>query len=67
MTRNDTQGGALAEPEARRDTAAPNRKGVLQRQRDEFGGFQWGTPNPFSVAADASLARRSSPQASDDD
>ena len=42
MTRNDTRGGAVAEPEARRDTAAPNRKDVLQRQRDEFGGFQWG-------------------------
>ena len=42
MTRNDTRGGAVAEPEALRDTAAPNRKDVLQRQRDEFGGFQWG-------------------------
>ena len=42
MTRNDTRGGAVAEPEARHDTAAPNRKDVLQRQRDEFGGFQWG-------------------------
>jgi hypothetical protein len=40
MTRDDI--GAVAEPEARRDTAAPKRKDVLQRQRDEFGGFQWG-------------------------
>ena len=40
MARNDTRGGAVAEPEARRDTAAPARKDVLQRQRDEFGGFR---------------------------
>ena len=40
MARNDIS--AVAEPEARRDTATPNRKAVLQRQRDEFGGFQWG-------------------------
>jgi len=40
MARNDIS--AVAEPEARRDTTTPNRKAVLQRQRDEFGGFQWG-------------------------
>ena len=42
MARNDTRRRRRG-AEARRDDApAPARKDVLQRQRDEFGGFQWG-------------------------
>jgi hypothetical protein len=42
MARNPTRGGAVAEPEARRESKSPTRGDVLQRQRDAFGGFQWG-------------------------
>ena len=42
MARTQNQTGAVAEREARRDTPRPARKDVLQRQRDEFGGFHWG-------------------------
>jgi len=42
MAANQTQDGAVAETEARADRPRAQRKDVLQRQRDEFGGFQWG-------------------------
>jgi hypothetical protein len=42
MTRNGTETAAVAEPEVRESGPRPTRKAVLQQQRDEFGGFQWG-------------------------
>jgi hypothetical protein len=43
MTNSHTSSAAVAEPAAReRAEPAPARRDVLRRQRDEFGGFQWG-------------------------
>jgi hypothetical protein len=43
MTPSNTSSGAIAEPAARdRASSAPSRRDVLRRQREEFGGFQWG-------------------------
>jgi amino acid transporter len=43
MTSPNTSSGALAEPAVReRAEPAPSRRDVLRRQREEFGGFQWG-------------------------
>ena len=43
MTNSNPPTGAVAEPAAReRPTPAPSRRDVLRRQREEFGGFQWG-------------------------
>jgi hypothetical protein len=43
MTKNRDRGGSVAEPEARRAAPAPTHGDVLRRQREEFGGFQWGS------------------------
>jgi hypothetical protein len=43
MTQTQTQDGAVAAREAQRDASpSPSRRDVLRRQREEFGGFQWG-------------------------
>jgi hypothetical protein len=41
MTQN-THSGAVAEPEARERVASPSPRDIVSRQREEFGGFQWG-------------------------
>jgi hypothetical protein len=42
MTQN-IHSGAVAEPEAReRAPSSPSPRDILSRQREEFGGFQWG-------------------------
>ena len=43
MAKINTSSGAVAEPEARERTASsPSPRDILHRQREEFGGFQWG-------------------------
>jgi hypothetical protein len=44
MTDTHSSGAAVAQREAPRERGepAPSRRDVLRRQREEFGGFQWG-------------------------